>query len=93
MKNRTQHFETDVPLSAEGEFVIVLDPARRRDERGRVQFTTFWFDPKTPKEGGPVDHLRGQVSYSDPDQHQRDLYRGGANAVRVIDRKPTWHSN
>jgi hypothetical protein len=48
VKNRTQHFETDVPLPAEGEFVIVLDPTRRRDEHGRVRFTTFWFDPKTP---------------------------------------------
>jgi hypothetical protein len=93
VKNPTQHFETDVAVPADGEFVIVLDPSRRRDEHGRVQFTTFWFDPKTPGEGGPPDHLRGQVSHADPEQHARDLYRHGATVVRVIDHKPTWHTN
>jgi hypothetical protein len=83
---------TSIPRPVEGEFVIVLDPTRRRDERDRVRYTAFWFDPKTPGEGGPPDHLRGQVFFADPDENARDLERcEDVKSVRVIGFRPDWY--
>jgi hypothetical protein len=82
---------TSIPRHAEGELVIVLDPSRRRDEHGRVRHTAFWHDPKTPSEGGPADHLRGQVYFANPDENARDLeQREDVTSVRVLDVRPDW---
>jgi hypothetical protein len=81
------------PRPNEGEFIIWLDPSRRPDDYGRLRFYTFWYDPKTPGEGGPPDHVRGQISYADPAEIRRNLYKAGATTVRVIDHKPSWLSH
>lgn len=43
---------------------IVLQVTGDKDSMGRRQFYAWWFDPCTPAEGGPPDHVRGQVFHT-----------------------------
>jgi hypothetical protein len=53
----------------------------------------YWFDPKTPAEVGPTDHVRGQVYFANPDDKIRALYKNGAISVRLIHADPSWLAN
>jgi hypothetical protein len=50
----------------EGEFILQLDPAAKRDGLGNMRFRLYWFDPCTPAEGGPIDHTRGPGLQREP---------------------------
>lgn len=91
-KTRTKIASSDCVLAqpVEGEFILQLVPAAKRGGRGNVQFRLFWFDPKTPAEGGPIDHTRAQVYMANPEATIRQLHQDGARSVRVTHGKPTW---
>ena len=89
-KNLTHVESCVLAPPVEGEFILQLDPSAKRDGLGNMQFRLYWFDPKTPAEGGPIDHTRGQVYRANPDDTIRRLYKDGARSVRVIHANPTW---
>ena len=65
-----------------GEILIdVYQP--RPDGEGRVSFFAYWHDPCTLSEGGPPDHVRGQVFCTRLDEFTaRHEARGGTISIR-----------
>lgn len=74
-----------------GEIVVSRDPSAKPDDHGRIRFYLYWYDARTPREGGPPDRLRGQVFYANPDtyiaKHQAAGFR-----IRIVDHKPVWET-
>jgi hypothetical protein len=72
----------NIPTSIKEHEVRVEMIDDQPDELGRTMFFLYWYDPCTQTEGGPPNHVRGQVFHSVLSDH---LDRFKAEKFRVFD--------
>jgi hypothetical protein len=72
---------------SQSEFIVHRDPSAKPDSHNRIRFVAYWYDGKTPGEGGPPDHTRGQVFHADLEELARRADDDDMT-VRYVDDRP-----